>query len=132
MQWDRSKNFGFSEAEKEELYLPQDPSEDAPCVSAQENDPDSLLAAVRSVIALRHAKKDLQADADFSVLCDDPGRPFVYRRGSLILTVNPSGNEMTYVDPALTGCRILYSIGKTEIYDDAVILGGSSFAVFER
>ncbi len=132
MQWDRSKNFGFSDAEKEELYLPQDPSEDAPCVSSQENDPDSLLAAVRSVIALRHAKKDLQADADFSVLCDDPGRPFVYRRGSLILTVNPSGNEMTYVDPALTGCRILYSIGKTEIYDDAVILGGSSFAVFER
>ncbi len=96
MQWNRGKNLGFSDAEAEKLYLPVDPAPDAPTVESQENDPDSLLSTVRSLIALRRSEKELQADGSFEVLCDEKDRPFVYKRGSLTVALNVSGEEKTW------------------------------------
>ena len=128
MQWDRTrKNFGFSEAAPELLYLPQDPSEDAPDAASQMKDPDSLLNTVKRILALRHEYEDLQADAPFEALLAGRGNPFVYRRGKMVIAVNPSASEADCVIPELEGKEIIFRIGEVS---GNVHMGGGSFAVF--
>ena len=128
MQWDRTrKNFGFSEAAPELLYLPQDPSEDAPDAASQMKDPDSLLNTVKRILALRHEYEDLQADAPFEALLAGRGNPFVYRRGEMVIAVNPSASEADCVIPELEGKEIIFRIGEVS---GNVHMGGGSFAVF--
>ena len=129
MQWDGGKNLGFSEACADALYLPVDPAEDAPTVEAQAGDPDSLLETVRSILALRHSREDLQADGAFEALEALPGKPFVYRRGKLILAVNPAGKA---ADVALHGAeRVVFALGDAQVAGGRLMLGGQAFAVME-
>jgi maltose alpha-D-glucosyltransferase/alpha-amylase len=147
MQWDDSKNHGFSDANPDTLYLPQDPADDAPTVAAQEKDPASLLNEVKALIALRHKYEDLQADAEFEVLYAEKEKfPFIYRRGDLMVAINPSDKEASvsildndhYEDlhKATDGKKfdescILHSIGKCSFSDKAITLGSQSFAVIK-
>ncbi|RFT35620.1 hypothetical protein CG399_08810, partial [Bifidobacteriaceae bacterium NR015] len=56
-------------------------SGEIPTVSAQINCEDSFLSWVRSLIALRHNRKSLQADASWRVLyAPVDGRGFAYER----------------------------------------------------
>lgn len=128
MQWRGGKNLGFSDGDSESLYLPVDPAADAPTVEAQEADPDSLLNAVRALLKLRHENEDLQADAAFAVVCADKGRPFAYRRGSLLLAVNPSGEALA-LDGVAEGRQALFAIGETAIEGGRLSMGPQSFAV---
>ena len=130
MQWSRDKNAGFSGAPAEQLYLPQDASADAPCVSEQLADADSLLSEVRRLVALRHAHEDLQADAPFEVVNDNERTaPFVYRRGGLLLAVNPSSAKKTFEDSALVGRELVYRIGNPSVVGGRLVMSGQSFAV---
>ena len=130
MQWDNTKNLGFSTGCADALYLPVDPAADAPTVAAQEGDPDSLLNTVRAPLKLRHAEEDLQADAPFEVVCAEKGKPFVYRRGSLVLAVNPSG-EACEVKAPVSGKKPIFAIGVAGVSGDAISLGAQSFAVLK-
>lgn len=56
MQWDNSKNFGFSNAEKTWIKLGKNPDQKISVLS-QENDPNSILNFYRNVISLRKSKK---------------------------------------------------------------------------
>ncbi len=128
MQWNEGKNKGFSTAEKEKLYLPADPADDAPTVEAQQKDPDSLYHTVKKVTALRHQLPDLQADTGFSVLYGEKGKlPFVYQRGSLILAVNPS-KEKADAPLAVHG-TVLFEIGGCRLRNGRIETDGQSFAV---
>ena len=129
MQWDQGANLGFSSGKKEDLYLPVDESEDAPTVAAQEADPSSLLNTVRRILALRHEYEDLQADGSFEVICSEPGRPFVYRRGALVLAVNPDGCRRE-VPLHLTSDQAVFEIGGSCAKDGALVLEAQSFAVY--
>ena len=97
MQWDDSKNFGFSTTAKSKLYLPVEARADGrtcansrkqavqsgeiPTVLGQEQDGDSLLNWVRALIALRHECAALHADATWRVLhAPVDGRSFAYER----------------------------------------------------
>ena len=130
MQWDGTKNLGFSTGCADALYLPVDPAADAPTVAAQEGDPDSLLNTVRALLKLRHAEADLQADAEFEPLCADAGKPFVYRRGALVLAVNPSGAACEAEAP-VSGMQPIFTIGSAQVKGGAIALGAQSFAVFK-
>ena len=131
MQWNRGKNLGFSTAEPADLYLPVDPAEDAPDAESQMTDPDSLWSTVRDVIALRHQYEDLQADAAFSVVCAEQGKPFVYRRGSLLCAVNPSEQEQEVSLKDAAGRKMIYSVGSAGISENGVLkMCAGSFAVF--
>ena len=130
MQWTEGKNLGFSEGCADALYLPVDPAEDAPTVEAQEKDPNSLLNIVRALLRLRHAREDLQADAEYETLCAEKDRPFVYRRGSLVLAVNPSG-ETLEAEVAATVRRPIFAMGEASLTDGRITMGPQSFAVFE-
>ncbi|MBQ8159833.1 MAG: glycosylase [Clostridia bacterium] len=127
MQWTKGKNLGFSDADPETLYLPVDDADDAPTVEAQEKDPSSLLSTVRALLALRHRTPDLQADAPFASICTDPEKAFVYRRGSLILMINPLCRDQRV---EIRG-EILYSIGQVAKKEDAIMLSGPSFAIVQ-
>ena len=94
MQWKAGPNLGFSSAPAEKLYLPVDSAPDAPTVEAQEKDPRSLLNTVKALLRLRRAEPDLQSKPNLEVLYAEKGKlPFVYRRGSLVIAVNPGGKE---------------------------------------
>jgi glycosidase len=81
MQWSKEKNRGFSKAAAAQLYLPVDPSPQAPDVATQDAEPASVLNVVRELLALRQRFKALQGEGDFHVLHDgSQGRPLVYLR----------------------------------------------------
>ena len=130
MQWDETPNKGFSDAPEELLYLPVDPRQDAPTVASQKTDPDSLYNETKRLIALRKNNTDLQADAPFEVLWQGgPDSPFLYRRGALVLAVNPSSSFSSLVHEAISGREVLYSIRPVEISGSCLKLPGQSFAV---
>ena len=130
MQWSRGEGMGFSHAPAEQFYLPLDASDDAPCVEEQLADPGSLLSEVTRLTTLRHAHEDLQADALFSVINDDEDEaPFVYRRGGMILTINPSSCEKRFCGEQLAGRVLVYRIGEAALADGCLTMPGQSFAV---
>jgi maltose alpha-D-glucosyltransferase/alpha-amylase len=134
MQWNSGKNLGFSEADAADLYLPVDDAPDAPNVADAMKDPDSLYHTVKDLIALRHANKDLQANTYCEVIYAEKEKfPFIYKRGSFIMVLNPSRETMTNIIPA--GFEKVYGIGDIEALpvdeSDVLKVGPQSFAVFK-
>ena len=130
MQWEKSANLGFSTAEAQNLYLPVDPAADAPVVSEQEQDKNSLLNTVKAILALRHRYEDLQADAPFAVVCSEPDRPFLYRRGELLIVVNPSGQTL---ETKIKGKpeETVFQIGSCSVQGEMLTVGPQSFAILK-
>lgn len=100
MQWDGSRNAGFSTASSRDLYLPIDPRAQRPTVSAQERQSSSLLNHVRRLIALRKSSPALGAKGKMTPLFAEPGRyPFVYlrQRGRerFLVALNPPRKPVT-------------------------------------
>jgi maltose alpha-D-glucosyltransferase/alpha-amylase len=130
MQWSPGKNLGFSAAPPEALYLPVDPSPGAPTVTEAAKDPASLLNTVKALLKLRHDRAELQAQPNLQVLYAEKGKfPFVYRRGSLVIGVNPSGKRVSA--PVKTGGKVLYAIGRGSAEGGNCTLEGQSFVIFE-
>ncbi len=130
MQWDSSQNLGFSNANKDSLYLPVDESNDAPTVEFQENDPNSLLNQVKKFIKLRHDLPDLQASADFEIIYAQKNKyPLVYRRGRCILGVNPSSKEVS-ISLSRKG-KIISQIGDFKLGDGVLWMSAQSFFIVE-
>ena len=133
MQWNSGRNMGFSEASENELYLPQDPAEDAPNAEDQLTDPDSLLSETRRLVALRHRYEDLQAAASFVPLWSSKEHPaFVYGRGGMVLAVNPSSVPVLIDLPAISGMEICYSISDCTLEETQLRMSGQSFSVITR
>ena len=131
MQWDSGKiNLGFSTGCPDSLYLPVDPAPDAPTVAAQETDPDALLHTVRGLLALRSARPELRENANLEIVHAEKGDAFVYRRGSLLLAVNPAGNAASApVDAA--GRKTIFAIGEGKTEGGTFALAPQSFLVLE-
>jgi maltose alpha-D-glucosyltransferase/alpha-amylase len=109
MQWDGSRNAGFSKAAPSKLYLPIDPQARRPTVRAQESEPRSLLNHVRRLVALRKSSPALGARGKMTPVFAEPGRyPFVYlrqwRRERYLVALNPAKKPVTVrVDAAGLG-----------------------------
>ena len=144
MQWDNSKNKGFSEADQDKLYLPVDSSEDAPTVEDQAKDPDSLYNTVKALTALRHEYDDLKADSTFSVIYAEKEEfPFVYRRGNLLIAINPSEKRDSTALPAEAfvktndnsgkQCELkqIYVIGNSKVDGNTLVTDAQSFAIYK-
>ena len=97
MQWSNDKNLGFSSGDADKLYLPVDPAPDAPNVSTQEKNPNSLLNKTRRLIALRHSEPALANYAEFVPIyptdSSESSYPFVYARAAgknvVLVMLNP-------------------------------------------
>ncbi|MBC2602739.1 alpha-glucosidase C-terminal domain-containing protein [Puniceicoccus vermicola] len=117
MQWDDSKNAGFSTAPAERLYFPIDPDEDRPTVESQDKDPNSLLNFVRELIRLRKANPVLGTDGEFTFLnTTEQHYPFAYLReldgARCLVVINPSRHARS-VDLRVAGepCEVLLGQG---------------------
>ncbi|MEN6357102.1 MAG: alpha-amylase family glycosyl hydrolase [Armatimonadota bacterium] len=139
MQWSAEANAGFSTADPSKLYLPVDPSPDAPNVADQQGKPDSLLETVRALIKLRKDNPALCADGEFSPVYWEPnGYPFVFLRTlngeRMLVAFNPSGKPAE-VEFQITGsgfknelmmgkgAHIAESSGKIKLKMDGVSYG---------
>ena len=144
MQWDNSKNKGFSDADQDKLYLPVDSSEDAPTVEDQAKDPASLYNTVKALTALRHEYEDLKADSTFSVIYAEKEEfPFVYRRGNLLIAINPSEKRDSTALPAEAfiktndnsgkQCELkqIYTIGGSKVDGNTLVTDAQSFAIYK-
>ncbi len=133
MQWNASEaNLGFSAASEDKLYLPVDPSPDAPTVNEQSGREDSLLNTLRAVIRLRHENSCIQADGPFEALYAKSGKyPFVYRRGNLLFAVNPSSAPAQAPVPSLGD--VIFSIGQSaEQGEKSIRLAPQSFTAIRQ
>lgn len=100
MQWNSTKNLGFSTAEPEKLYLPVDTAGGAPNVDSEEKDSNSLLNRTRKLIKLKHTEPALAGYAEFIPLyAKENTYPFIYARAKgknvVLVILNPSGKEVT-------------------------------------
>ncbi len=129
MQWSRDKNLGFSEAEEDRLYLPVDPSDDAPVVSEMLQDEDSLLNCIKSVLKLRHADLDLQSAPNFSVLYMEKKKlPFVYQRGNRICAVNTSSKQVS-ISLDKEDREVIWQVGSGKLKNHILTLAPQSFVI---
>ena len=127
MQWDNTKNMGFSDADEDMLYLPIDKSEGSPSVESQKGNDDSIYENLRRLIALRKANPSLMNDSEFEVVhAESRGFPFVYRRGEFTVFVNPSDNAAA-AEYRLNGAEEAYVIGGYESDGITVTLCPRSF-----
>ena len=133
MQWAPGENLGFSDAAPEALYLPVDPSPDAPTVAAPAGGPGqpvaygAELAVVPPCAPGPGCRRALQgavcpkAQGDF--------RPFAWRRGSLVCAVNPAGAQAELPLKLEDGVRPLFVIGMADVRGGKLVLGAQSFAI---
>ncbi|MBP5151691.1 MAG: glycosylase, partial [Lachnospiraceae bacterium] len=134
MQWDDSKNCGFSSASEDKLYLPIDKT--GPNVKDELAKKDSLINLVKEILAVRHSETDLRADGPFEVLLGTKNSPFIYKRGSLTIAVNPKPEAKTvdlnkfslknYKDTA-----ILSSVGDCKVENGTLQMSGQSFVILK-
>jgi maltose alpha-D-glucosyltransferase/alpha-amylase len=132
MQWKPGSNLGFSSAAQNMLYLPVDAAPDAPTVEAQEHDPASLLNTVRALIRLRRCEPDLNAQPNLEFIYAEAGKvPLVYRRGSLLVALNPSGTAAN-----VSGLRVkaagrpVYTLGTCSFENGECRMDARSFGVW--
>jgi maltose alpha-D-glucosyltransferase/alpha-amylase len=96
-------------------------------VETQEKDPASLLNTVKALLRLRNAEVDLRGKPNLEILHAD-SLPFIYRRGSLLLAVNPGGDRVA-AQVSLSGEQV-YVIGRGSLENGLCALEGQSFAVW--
>lgn len=131
MQWDDSKNAGFSNADADKLYIPIDPDTMRPTVKAQMADMDSLRTEVKKLIAVRQAHKPLQSLGDIEFIYDgSKGKPLAYIRSigneKILVVINPS-NDAQEISLKYKVSDIVYRFGKEpEIKGDSIKVNGGS------
>ena len=121
MQWDNTKNAGFSTADEEKLYIPMDNSPNRPTVMEQQNDENSLLNEVKKLIKIRKENEPLQSEAQFIPMHITNEYPMVYlRKGAqknILIAINPSNNA-AQIDCDMTAKNVIYSYGKKTTLED--------------
>lgn len=129
MQWDNSVNHGFSKCSRKKLFLPVDKAKDAPTVEAQLNDPDSLLSFTKRIIKLRRDNPEFRTMKLEFLYCESNKFPFVYKRGSHIIAINPTMyNQSCKLD--LQGA-VVESIGAVETADGRLNMSPLSLLILK-
>ena len=133
MQWDSSRNYGFSTAPKNRLYIPQDDSKNAPTVEKQQGRKNSLYETLRKYIKMRKENIELSNDSVFEVVYGEKEKyPFVYRRGMFTLFINPCKEERSVTYTVTDEDEIFDCIGKYKICSKTVKMGPKSFLILKR
>ena len=103
MQWDNTKNQGFSKAD--EIFLPVDNK-----VSLEDvkKDKTSIYYHIKELIELRKNTKSLKGN-DFKVIYTDDKRLLMYRRNDLLVIINPDNKTKVLDD--ISG-KVIFSDGE--------------------
>lgn len=134
MQWDDSETAGFSTADRSSFYLPIDSDLKGKNAREQMTKEGSLYNTVKEVIALRKANEDLLDNGNLDFVLREQGRrEFGFKRGNLLIVVNPSEKACTvdYSDVKIERLsEKKYSIGDVKADKGAIEMGPVSFGVF--
>lgn len=132
MQWDRTKNCGFSTGDEKNLYLPVDTKDGYNDLESQMNDPDSLYSEIRKLIKVRNEHNALHNKAFIRfVYAEENKYPLVYIReevndnaddratlkedGEKIMVIlNPSSEEVSFETEEVLG-DVVYINCKSDI-----------------
>ncbi|WP_404425083.1 alpha-amylase family glycosyl hydrolase [Nibricoccus sp. IMCC34717] len=116
MQWDKTKNFGFSSADANQLYLPVDSDPKAENVASQRANRKSLLHWTRMLLQLRRQFPALGNDGRFKVLHQKrSGKgPLCFLRiqekDTVLVVVNPSLRPFTLTPKGVKRNALLQEI----------------------
>ncbi len=130
MQWDESRNRGFSE--NDHLYLPT--NEDEGCsVESQKADKNSLLNTVKELIRLRKKYPCLGAEGEFRlVTCEKGGYPLVYERydakEKICVVISPAQKRVEYV---FEQGEVIYS-NNCAVESGRIVICGVGFAIIRK
>ena len=139
MQWDNTKNNGFSAADGE-LYLPVEGINSPYTAAAQMAQEHSIYHTVRELVALKRSLGCLRASADFKVLCTGrrfDGNPFIYRRScdadELVAVILPRRQKMQIsMKKYLKGGQYACLLQNAAFDGQTLACSGTSYAVFWR
>ena len=128
MQWDSSKNLGFSTADECKLYLPVDKSEDAPTVENNKGVEGSIYENLKTLIALRHENEELSNGSEFELVFAEKGdNLLVYKRGSFTVCFNVSKDEKV-VELDATG-EVVFALGDYNLDGKMLTLNGRNAVI---
>lgn len=123
MQWDTSKNAGFSNADPDDLYAPVIDegafSYQKVNVAAQKDDPDSLFSALKQLIAIRKAHEILSL-GDYTFLAKDHTEFLVVHRHHqgehviCILNLTEQERDLSLDLQAFQGSQVVDLLGKAD------------------
>ena len=131
MQWDSSKNLGFSSADESMLYLPVDKSADAPTVENNKGVEGSIYENLKTLIKLRHDNAELRNDSDFELVHAKKGdNLLVYRRGDFLIVFNVADEERQ-LHLNTDGVNVIYSLGDYEFDGENMILNGKNAVIIK-
>ena len=131
MQWDSSKNLGFSTADESKLYLPVDKNADAPTVENNKGVEGSVYENLKCLIALRHENEDLRNASDFELIHAEKGDSlFIYKRGQFTVYFNVS-NDKKEVKLEDVG-EIVFMLGEYDIDNETLILKGRNAVIIKE
>lgn len=132
MQWDDSRNHGFSVADASLLYLPTDCSDDAPTVETQRQRKDSVLNTVKELLHIRSSESAFAKHNNLRILIAmKDKRSFAYQRDNLVMLCNPSDRvETLAVD--LREYEQIFKIGGGKHAGDEYVLEAQSFVIYRK
>ena len=118
MQWDNSKNQGFSQAEK--TFLPVDYKTSLEDVSKDEN---SIYYHIKKLIDLRHQEASLKGN-NFKVIYQNDKRLLMYQRNDLLVIINPD-KKIKNIDVKNVK-EVIFIDGDYKLNDTTLSLKGQS------
>ena len=135
MQWDSSKNCGFSTADADKLYMMIDPDENRPTVEAQQKDPNSLYNTVKKLLSIRMANEELQSDAEIElVYIVESTYPCIFKRKGkdrdILIVINANDNEQSCDFDGELGEALYEYNGKAVCRDGKIIVPPCSASYF--
>lgn len=125
MQWDETKNAGFSTAEK--TWLPIHPNFATVNVETQNKDSSSLLSTIRSLLGIRKDEKSLHAGS-LELLLNLPdgilGYDRVFENERVIVLLNFKDQPQQIAHPNLASSKTIFRLSQAdEIKDGRIHLG---------
>lgn len=131
MQWNHSKNLGFSTADSGKLYLSVDSDDSIYTVEDNLINKDSMYYYVSSLIKLRHKYKSLQSINNFDVyFADENSKLFAYKRDEFLIVIYPSSRKTRLeLDCAY---EILFQTGDCKLNGNYLCNIDCSFVILKR
>jgi len=137
MQWDTSRNAGFSTAPKSRIYLPVSEDWKTRNVEKQLADPGSVLNETKRLIALRKSHPAFEVGATKTTVLAEKGNPvYAYVREakdrSVLVAVNASASERR-VELDLGNARLLLAKhgAGPDVANGELTLPPRSYAIYE-
>ncbi len=136
MQWDNTKNAGFSKACKEKLYIPLDNGADRPTAEDQMQDEDSLFHEIKRLIAVRQAHPALQSNGEIDfIYAESNTYPLAYLRSSqdekILILLNPSCSDADFKCTYSLSDKLYSFGGEVTACDGIITVPAGSFGFYK-